>query len=500
MELLHQKDGGVMMALHGISFDFLFILKNKNFMKKLLLFTLLIFSLVGYSQSPTRGALLTLDTAANKPGIKMLAVNALDNTVVFWDLVSWSAVGVGGGAADIDATVDFSVNANPNTAGTTFSPNTPGLSTRIYVSTIDGSQWTYNGTYVLYIAPYWAKTGNAGTNSTHFIGPTDSVPFNIRVKNIKSGSIDPGSTITSFGYSALANNSGIGNTAFGYKALSTNTTGTLNTAFGTEALALNNGAGTQGNTAFGYQALALNTTATLNTAVGERALSVSTGTANTAIGARALRFNTTGTNNTGVGREALNANTIGRENTGIGFGALKFMIDGQRNTAVGYNAMLSGNTGTDNTAIGNGALSNTTGNANVGIGLQAGWNNTTGGQQIFLNSILRANYAADQDESPVYIQQDATVTNQDIYLNGNVLINVGQVGMGIKTTPDASAKLEIVSTTQGLLPPRMTSAQADAIASKAIGLTVYCTDCTAIDASTGVMQTWNAAGVWKKYW
>lgn len=38
-----------------------------------------------------------------------------------------------------DATVSFSVNADPNTVGTTFNPNTPQLDTKVYVSTIDGS-------------------------------------------------------------------------------------------------------------------------------------------------------------------------------------------------------------------------------------------------------------------------------------------------------------------------------------------------------------------------
>ena len=51
-------------------------------------------------------------------------------------------------------------------------------------------------------------------------------------------------------------------------------------------------------------------------------------------------------------------------------------------------------------------------------------------------------------------------------------------GMGI-TTPDASSKLEIVSTSQGFLPPRMTEVQRDAIVSPAEGLCVYnlTTDC-----------------------
>jgi hypothetical protein len=42
--------------------------------------------------------------------------------------------------------------------------------------------------------------------------------------------------------------------------------------------------------------------------------------------------------------------------------------------------------------------------------------------------------------------------------------------------PNASAKVQIDSTTQGFLPPRMTNAQRTAIASPAVGLMVYCTD------------------------
>jgi hypothetical protein len=50
-----------------------------------------------------------------------------------------------------------------------------------------------------------------------------------------------------------------------------------------------------------------------------------------------------------------------------------------------------------------------------------------------------------------------------------------QTGIGT-TTPDASAKLDITSTTKGLLVPRMTSTQKAAISSPANGLLVYQTD------------------------
>jgi hypothetical protein len=48
----------------------------------------------------------------------------------------------------------------------------------------------------------------------------------------------------------------------------------------------------------------------------------------------------------------------------------------------------------------------------------------------------------------------------------------GNVGIGI-LSPAASAKLDISSTTQGFLPPRMDSTQRNAIASPAAGLTIY---------------------------
>lgn len=51
-----------------------------------------------------------------------------------------------------------------------------------------------------------------------------------------------------------------------------------------------------------------------------------------------------------------------------------------------------------------------------------------------------------------------------------------QVGIGT-ASPDASAALEITSTTKGLLPPRMTAFQRDAIANPAQGLMIYCTNC-----------------------
>jgi len=61
-----------------------------------------------------------------------------------------------------------------------------------------------------------------------------------------------------------------------------------------------------------------------------------------------------------------------------------------------------------------------------------------------------------------------------------------QIGIGT-TTPDASSVLDMTSTTQGVLIPRMTTIQRGAIATPAIGLQVYDTDTKSIWSYNGVL-------------
>ena len=66
-------------------------------------------------------------------------------------------------------------------------------------------------------------------------------------------------------------------------------------------------------------------------------------------------------------------------------------------------------------------------------------------------------------------------------------LNTTAQNVGIGTnTPAASAKLDVTSTNSGLLPPRMTYAQRNAIVNPVAGLIIYCTDC-----ANGEMQYYN---------
>ena len=100
-------------------------------------------------------------------------------------------------SASFDATVDFN-QVTPTTPGVVFTPNTPASTTVLYVSTVDGSQWTYNGTaYVTApVSSDWKTTGNAGTaQATNFIGTTSNVGLSIRTNNQIRQTIDAAGNI-----------------------------------------------------------------------------------------------------------------------------------------------------------------------------------------------------------------------------------------------------------------------------------------------------------------
>ena len=124
------------------------------------------------------------------------------------------------------------------------------------------------------------------------------------------------------------------------------------------------------NTAEGQDALfSLTRNGAANTAIGFHALySNTTGDSNTAAGADALANNRTGRSNTAAGFHALNENTLGMANTATGVRALDHNQSGGRNTAIGYSALSNNTDGIDNIAVGYAAgIALTTGSHNIAI-------------------------------------------------------------------------------------------------------------------------------------
>ena len=99
-------------------------------------------------------------------------------------------------------------------------------------------------------------------------------------------------------------------------------------------------------------------------------------------------------------------------------------------------------------------------------------------------------------ELPVINDADADPNNeiqdlQDVLSESNdasnkAVFNIKRQSIG-QLALDTSAVLDVASTTQGFLPPRMTEAQRDAIHLPAAGLILWCTDC----GSNGELQVFN---------
>lgn len=82
--------------------------------------------------------------------------------------------------------------------------------------------------------------------------------------------------------------------------------------------------------------------------------------------------------------------------------------------------------------------------------------------------------------------QLATDSNTDSWINSRAL------GVGTDT-PDTSAKLQVSSVTKGFLPPVMTGAQVEAIASPTAGLLAYASNAGAGDVTTKGWWGWDGA-------
>ena len=110
-----------------------------------------------------------------------------------------------------------------------------------------------------------------------------------------------------------------------------------------------------------------------------------------------------------------------------------------------------------------------------------------------LASVPYALYAASGTPGPAGVISPGTAVGNTTYWNGSqwvtnssfVYNNGNTVGVN-NSAPDASAILDVNSTTKGLLPPRMTTFQRNAIASPAQGLIIF-------NISTKCFEVWSGA-------
>jgi len=185
-----------------------------------------------------------------------------------------------------------------------------------------------------------------------------------------------GGNNTASGYQSLNRNiTGNHNAARGHRSLYENTFGLKNTASGSYSLYRNTVG--DNNVASGYNSLRLNISGNSNVAIGIAALYSNTyrdnlvaigdsalfnngigavypydGAYNTAVGSKALFYNTTGYQNTATGLNSLRFNTSGFRNAAFGFASLYSNSTGMQNTAFGTKCLIDNQTGYNNTAIG----------------------------------------------------------------------------------------------------------------------------------------------------
>ena len=236
------------------------------------------------------------------------------------------------------------------------------------------------------------STPTLGTSNVRFGANAGKLIASGGIRNVIIGD-EAGTAITT----------GEANVAVGYEALKNEDSHGTNTALGTQTLFSQNAGVFAYNTAVGFQAGATLSTGVQNTLIGGLAGdALQDSDFNVALGYTALSSDTLGSRSTAIGHSSLatqnftsGANsyntavgfhtglsvTDGIKNTFIGALAGDATQTGEENVAVGYQS-LSGVNGDANTACGSLALSTVTGASNTGLGRAAGFQITGGSNNI----------------------------------------------------------------------------------------------------------------------
>jgi len=402
------------------------------------------------------------------------------------------------GGTFTDAGFRLDVNGTTRFVGTTASDTAP-LGSELAAVTGTGTNWTLAGTN-LNVGGYTHTVGSADPLTTALAavnGTYYQIAYTITNRTTGSITINYGGTstsgITATGASGpLASSTAVltitPTTDFnGTVVLSIKTIGTssASSTFASSALVIGTeirASDISTNLFFGRNNGRRNTTGQQETFIGSQSgINNTTGTLNTFLGSTVGQNNTTGNFNTFIGAGSGQTNVSGGDNTFVGTNS-GFSNTGSLNTFLGTNTGRDNTTGFNNTFLGRAAgQANTTGSGNVMIGQAAGRfitggsvGNTISTGSIFIGDSTRA--AADNQTNQIVIGSVTTGLGSNTTIIGTTSTTLtalyGELVLG-STTPVSSALLTMTSTTQGFLPPRMTTAQKNAIVSPATGLVVF---------------------------
>jgi hypothetical protein len=306
-------------------------------------------------QGPT-GLLTSGSTAGNTP---------------YWNGSSWvinsSNIFNNGGNVGIGTTTPsekLEVSGNLRTSGTIRSgtityPNTSGTNGQFLTTNGSGTaSWatvpsggisslgtiagasTANGASitsgVLNLAPADGSNGGVVTTGTQTFAGSKTFSSDLVVNQISIGKGKENNIQnTVMGYTALANTTGEGNTAFGFQGQWKGTSGS-------------------GNSTLGFAALIENTTGSRNTALGYQAAQKNIGSDNISIGFNSMYLTTNSSNNIVIGTSSFDLSTVNGSNNNIVVGkeSLRNATPASQNMVLGHSSGAAITTETNNTLLG----------------------------------------------------------------------------------------------------------------------------------------------------
>jgi len=459
----------------------------------------------------TSAASSTFSTSASTSNIEVRASSAANNTFI----------GLQTGRRNTTGTSNTFIGVIAGRENTTGSDNT-------FIGTGSGQINTISGSNT-FVGAFSGQANTTGSENT-FLGRSAGQNNTTGTLNTFVGrQAGLGSTTaannTAIGQSTLlANTTQSGLTAIGASALQTNSTGSLNSAVGFAALRQNTTG--SNNTAFGYATMQNNTTGSSNVAIGTNAgRYIANGSTDATIisnsifiGSQAYPLADSQSNQIviGSGTIGLGTNTtiIGNSST-VTTALYGDLLLGTTTPSTATILTVSG-TETASSAIARGGLINTTlvasANGDTLVGLDINSTPSVGAFTGVQYSALRVNgnVLLNANSINIVVSPNGTgTTNESLQFNAgraifgydatiggayvgtyaarpiSFLLGTSTMGRFFATTGNLTlqnggtytdiptARLAVNSTTQGFLPPRMTTTQKLAIATPAAGLMVY---------------------------